>query len=195
MMPLKNNYKWSWEQYEGQTYNQKYYQKNKESILAYGKQWYQDNKEYSSQRNKKYIEGHKERLNKLKRERNKKAWGDFNDPYWFKRRCSAIKTRAKSFNLDFDLDPEYLKSIFPKDKKCPALGLPFIIGSRYVKGKEKHQTVSLDRINSNKGYIKGNVQWVSFLANTIMTNATPDQVIKVGKHFKKILENNNEETL
>ena len=55
---------------------------------------------------------------------------------------------------------------------------------------------SIDRINPNLGYIKGNVQWVSKLANQIMSDATPDQVIMVGEYFKNITkELENEKTL
>ena len=126
---------------------------------------------------------------------NKKAWADFNSPFWFSRRCSGIKARARAKELDFNLDSEYLKSIFPKNKKCPALGIPFKVLDRYAKGKELQQKVSLDRIDSSKGYVKGNVQWVSLLANAIMTNATPDQVIQVGQYFKKVTEDLNRNSM
>ena len=180
----------------------KYYEKNKERLNAkvrkwheenkeYSKIYYQSNKEYHAEVNKKYREKHKVRLNKLNSEINKKAWGDFNSPFWFSRRCSVIKARARAKELDFNLDAEYLKSIFPKDKRCPALGIPFKVLDIHAKGKELQQKVSLDRIDSSKGYVKGNVQWVSLLANAIMTNATPDQVIQVGHYFKKVTEDLN----
>jgi len=148
-------------------------------------------KEESAIINKKYKEIYKERLNKINKKRNREAWKNFDDPFWFNRRCSAIKQRARDFNLDFDLDPEYLQSIFPKDGKCPALGTSFEAGTRYAKGKQRAKKISLDRIDNSKGYIKGNVQWVSLLANIIMTNATPDQVMAVAKHYKKITEEKN----
>ena len=44
---------------------------------------------------------------------------------------------------------------------------------------------------SELGYVKGNVQWVSKLANNIMSSATPDQVIQVGNYFKQITEKKN----
>jgi hypothetical protein len=187
----------------------KYYEENKEIIKARGKQWreenkekinlnskinYHSNKEHYAEVNKKYREKHRVRLNKLNSKTNKKAWADFNSPFWFSRRCSVIKARARAKELDFNLDSEYLKSIFPKNKKCPALGIPFKVLDRYAKGKELQQKVSLDRIDSSKGYVKGNVQWVSLLANAIMTNATPDQVIQVGQYFKKVTEELNNGT-
>ena len=187
----------------------KYYQENKERLNDKSREWrkenkeyinlnskinYHSNKEHYAEVNKKYREKHRVRLNKLNSKTNKKAWADFNSPFWFSRRCSVIKARARAKELDFNLDSEYLKSIFPKNKKCPALGIPFKVLDRYAKGKELQQKVSLDRIDSSKGYVKGNVQWVSLLANAIMTNATPDQVIQVGQYFKKVTEELNNGT-
>ena len=187
---------WSWEDYERLLNKQKrskqYYKKNKEKVSTYGAKYYHENKEKCAMVNKKYREIYKERLNKINKKRNREAWKNFDDLFWFSRRCSAIKARAKNFNLDFDLDPEYLQSIFPKDGKCPALGISFRVGNRYAKGKQREKQISLDRIDSSKGYIKGNVQWVSLLANVIMTNATPDQVMAVAKHYKKITEEKND---
>ena len=185
-------------------YKKKYYEKNKERLRdkarkwdkenEYSKKYYQSNKEHCRKINKEYRKKHKVRLNKLSSKTNKKAWGDFNSPVWFNRRCSVIKARARARELDFNLDAEYLKSIFPKDKRCPALGIPFKVLDIYAKGKELQQKVSLDRIDSSKGYIKGNVQWVSLLANVITSNATPDQVIQVGQYFKKVTEELNNGT-
>ena len=183
-------------------YDKKYREENKERLRdkarkynkenEYSKKYYQSNKEHCIKINKEYRKKHKVRLQKLNSKTNKKAWADFNSPFWFSRRCSVIKARARAKELDFNLDSEYLKSIFPKNKKCPALGIPFKVLDRYAKGKELQQKVSLDRIDSSKGYIKGNVQWVSLLANVIMSNATPDQVIQVGQYFKKITEDLND---
>ena len=47
---------------------------------------------------------------------------------------------------------------------------------------------SLDRIDNNKGYEIGNVIWVSHKVNNIKSSATPDEIIKVGKFYKKLLE-------
>jgi hypothetical protein len=41
---------------------------------------------------------------------------------------------------------------------------------------------------NDKGYEIGNVIWVCQKVNNIKTNATPDEIIKVGEFYKKLLE-------
>ena len=100
-------------------------------------------------------------------------------PFWFTIRDA--KKRAEKFNVDFNLPEQYVKSIYPKDGKCPALVIK-------LKKLDGSNAPSLDRIIPKLGYVEDNVQWVSKLANQIMSNATPEQVIQVGQYFKKITE-------
>ena len=69
-----------------------------------------------------------------------------------------IKSSAKSRKLKFDLDIEELWELYTKqDKKCSLSGVPITFGDGI---HSKTITASLDRIDSSKGYIRGNVQWV-----------------------------------
>ena len=104
-------------------------------------------------------------------------------PRFFTGAYSKLKNKALIKKLDFDLDPQYLKEIYPKDGKCPALGLVFKRGDHTGSLQE---SPTLDRVVPSKGYTKGNVHWVSRVANSVMSDATPDQVIQVGQYFKKI---------
>ena len=47
---------------------------------------------------------------------------------------------------------------------------------------------SIDKIIPEKGYVPGNVIIVSMKANMIKSFATPDEIIKVGKFYKNLLE-------
>ena len=98
----------------------------------------------------------------------------------------GAKDRAKRNNLPFNLTEQDIKDVWPIDNKCPALDIEFIIGGHETKN---YDSPSLDRIIPSKGYVKGNIQIVSALANNIMSNATPEQVIKVGQYFKKLIDN------
>lgn len=78
------------------------------------------------------------------------------------------KVRSKNKNLDFNLNIEDI--IIPEI--CPLLKIPIIISENKV----SDNSPNLDRINNNKGYIKGNVWIISKKANTIKNNATIQEI-------------------
>ena len=49
--------------------------------------------------------------------------------------------------------------------------------------KVKWRSASLDRINSDKGYIVGNVQWISTKANTLKSNAHPYELMRLARYM------------
>ena len=96
----------------------------------------------------------------------------------------TLKDRAKAKNLPMNITSEYLKKFVPDNMICPVLGIKMEIG-------EKNKSInspSIDRIIPEKGYVPGNIIVVSNKANGIKSNATPDEIIKVGKFYKKLLE-------
>ena len=107
----------------------------------------------------------------------------YNHYYCHCKKRMNIDLKENSF--DFNLTKQYLKDIYPEDNKCPALGIEFKLGTEGGRATSP----SVDRIDNSKGYIKGNIIWVSSLANMIMTSATPQQVLDVGKFFKNQMEN------
>lgn len=76
----------------------------------------------------------------------------------------SIRYGAKTRKIEYNLKSKYLWDLFIKQKRCCALsGVPLTFegGStenRYAATSKK--TASLDRINSTRGYIEGNVQWI-----------------------------------
>ena len=81
---------------------------------------------------------------------------------------NAAKKRAKDNNLDFNLDLDDI--ILPNE--CPILNIKL----QFNNGHAKDDSYSIDRIDSSKGYIKGNIQIISFKANTIKSNATIEEL-------------------
>jgi len=84
--------------------------------------------------------------------------------------------RKKECNIDII----YLLELWNKNHVCPYTGIeltkPF-----YRKKTDKRTCASLDRIDSNKGYIKGNVQFVSLMANYAKNNMSHDDMINFCK--------------
>lgn len=161
------------------------YQNTKEYYTQYYQDKIKDDPEYNKKRYQNAKEYHAEYWKSKK-----------NTPEYYERilptnKLSNAKSRAKAHNLPFDITAQDIKDIWPKDNICPALGIPFTFGGKEDKN---YSTPSLDRIIPSKGYVKGNIQIVSALANHIMSNATPDQVIQVGQYFKKIIGDLNNGT-
>lgn len=76
------------------------------------------------------------------------------------------RVRAKRKNLPFDLLPE---DLLPLPDICPVLNVPFDKSRRYSR--------SLDRIIPELGYVKGNVQVISQLANAMKWDSTREERI------------------
>lgn len=88
----------------------------------------------------------------------------------------SAKSRAKKKGWEFNLTEEDL--VIPA--VCPVLGMPITL--RY--GGDKDSSPSLDRIDPTKGYIKGNVQVISWRANNLKSNGTLDEFIKLVEFMK-----------
>ena len=61
-----------------------------------------------------------------------------------------------------------------QNRKCALTGQSIFFAKTTREHDSKQTTASLDRIDSNNGYIEGNVQWVHKKLN-MMKQAMPDQ--------------------
>lgn len=128
-----------------------YYTKNKEHIKAKSKQWSIDNKERKAQSSIEYRLSFKE-----------------------KALLKAAKQRAEKNGILFNIEisdiiiPEY----------CPILGVKLESGIGKGRGNiNRKYSPSLDRIIPSLGYTKGNIQVISWLANTMKSMATLEELI------------------
>ncbi len=87
-----------------------------------------------------------------------------------------IQESASQRNLKFEINIEYLEELINKQNfKCAISGITLICG--YV--DLRYLTMSLDRIDSSKGYIKGNVQWVHKDINMMKQNYAQNYFIEL----------------
>ena len=73
--------------------------------------------------------------------------------------------RAKNNRWDFDLDRDYLIKLWHQQKGlCAVSGIKMQTKSGTRENKNPYRA-SLDRINNNKGYVKGNVRFTTHWVN------------------------------
>ncbi len=87
-------------------------------------------------------------------EKNFKGCGDLSQSYWHK-----VEKAAHQRGYEFTITLKEAWDIFiQQDKKCALSGVPLLMFTN--NDKYYLQTASLDRIDSTKGYVSGNIQWV-----------------------------------
>ena len=89
---------------------------------------------------------------------------------------SSARSRARSKNLDFNIDASDIEL----PEVCPLLDIPLSINA-----SNKEFSYSLDRIDSSKGYIRGNVWVISDRANRLKNNASLEELDMLLTNLKK----------
>jgi hypothetical protein len=92
---------------------------------------------------------------------------------------SKAKKRSKKKNLEFNLTLGDLINI--KNNTCPILGHEIL----YKSGIDNKRSASLDRIDPNKGYIKGNVKIVSSEGNLLKNRNNYHSAVKMLEYIIK----------
>lgn len=84
-------------------------------------------------------------------------------------------------NIPYDLDASYLEEIWAGE--CPIFHISL---SRNHKGRGSSNSAHLDRIDPNKGYVKGNVAWISGRANRIKYNASIEELKQIVDWMERV---------
>lgn len=95
------------------------------------------------------------------------------------RLLSLTKYRTQKRGIPFDLT---IEDVVVPDF-CPVLGLPLYRNSGGRAQGPNSPTV--DRIDPDLGYVKGNVRVISARANAIKSNATPEELLRVAVYFQE----------
>lgn len=98
--------------------------------------------------------------------------------------CARARARGRKRGLVATIRPEDL--IWPTH--CPVLGIELDYPERYGQRRtaiSQSNWPSLDRFDPNKGYVAGNVFVISMRANTLKSNATYEEILKVAKYLSR----------
>ena len=91
------------------------------------------------------------------------------DSYVFGRFITNIKSRCKKTNREFGLTEKFIADLYIKQNgKCALSGIELL-----------EDNMSIDRIDSNKGYTKNNIQWVDLNINRMKTNLIQEDFIEL----------------
>lgn len=96
---------------------------------------------------------------------------------------SALKYNANRRGIEFTLSLAYLDSVWIEQKgKCAYSNRTLVLPTKTNQGN-----ASLDRINSNLGYVPFNVQFVDKAVNTMKWNLDEDEffdlISEISKHI------------
>ena len=134
------------------------------------KTYYQKNRQRANERSRKYAKLNEAKVKAWKREWSKlpkvQAQGMLNQ----------ARHRAKRRGIPFNITLDDIRL----PAFCPILGIPLDYG--FKEGHLIPSSPSLDRRDSAKGYVKGNVEVISMKANLIKTYATPEEIMLVARY-------------
>jgi len=126
----------------------------------------------------------RERLNQYNRD-NKEYFNtkakEYNSARPFHYAFKRLRLRAKQNNIPFDIDEEYLMSIWTG--KCAIMGTDLCVP--YSTKHQDPNKATVDRIVPERGYTRENVQWVSNRANIIKSFGTLEDHMAVVDYIKK----------
>ncbi len=72
-------------------------------------------------------------------------------------------------------------------ENCPMLGNKLnYLGTGREGWSKRDDSPSLDRIDSSKGYTKDNIQIISWRANRIKNDSTPEELMKIALYMQKL---------
>ena len=93
------------------------------------------------------------------------------------------KWRAKRDGLEFNLTAEDI--VVPLT--CPLLDIPLVLHyySKFTKGGDP-AAPSLDRLDPEKGYVKGNVAVISYRANSLKRDASLSELESLVENLRKL---------
>jgi hypothetical protein len=88
-----------------------------------------------------------------------------------RKKFASKKADAKRKGIPFEITYDYFEALCIRTKVCPVLGLELEYNSGHGKGLQPN-LASIDRIDSEKGYVPGNIGILSYAANAFKQQFT-----------------------
>jgi hypothetical protein len=95
----------------------------------------------------------------------------------------GARTRTKRSRLPMNITVADILAVWPKDNRCPVFGTQFYFGPR--RGKVRGDVPSLDRLDSQRGYVRGNIAVISWRANDLKRTASVDEIEQLLRWMQK----------
>ena len=92
------------------------------------------------------------------------------------------KRRAKNSGLEYDLTYETLEPLIPE--YCPVFGTKLDFKT-LGKGRANPNKPSIDRIDLSKGHTLDNIVVVSWRANDLKADGTPEELMKLAIFYSQ----------
>lgn len=130
---------------------------------------------------------HKDPASKTLKHKN---WAEKNKPYlnsyrktWglrnpVKKVWAAVKANAKKRGIHFDLTVADLEAVWTET--CPVFGFQI-----QANEKRADNSLSVDRIDNSVGYVPGNICIMSWRANRLKMDASPEELEAVAAYMRR----------
>ncbi len=168
--------------YKGQ---EKEFRKNRNICLPCQRKYENDynskNKGSVNARNRKYRKSRIPEIVKRQREQHTKY---MRDSYRERSMVISARKRAKKRGIEFNICAEDI--LIPEF--CPLLGIS-INSNGHINNRDS--SPSLDRKNTEKGYIKSNIGIISYRANRIKNDATPKELKLLAERIDDYISGKN----
>lgn len=108
----------------------------------------------------------------------RRGFGHIRRDSWGYRVACGLLNRSRNGGFEFGFESvaecaDYIQSISPTH--CPALGMPLVFDNA-GRGSGRWSAASVDKIDPNGGYVRGNLQVLSYRANSMKGFATAQEL-------------------
>jgi hypothetical protein len=104
----------------------------------------------------------------------------------FGKALGNARNRAKKKGIPFELTREYIIELFEKQNgKCYYSGLQLNIVKTNKDRTHDPLKMSLDCVDPELGYTKGNVVWCAYCVNALKLKMSKEEMINICRHIVK----------